>query len=96
MAPRRRLARLLTPLVAPLLAPVMVGSMALLVTACGTNGADGTDASAPVATAGSAETAGTEAVPAALQFSAPLVGGGSFDGSDYGDRPVAFWFWAPT
>ena len=59
-------------------------------------------------TAGTAGTAGTSATdaaadsvavasaPAALQFQAPLVGGGDFDGSEYGSRPVAFWFWAPT
>jgi hypothetical protein len=35
------------------------------------------------------------APPAALQFQAPLVGGGNFEGSEYGERPVAFWFWAP-
>jgi hypothetical protein len=32
-----------------------------------------------------------------LSFSAPLVGGGTFDGAGYAaERPVAFWFWAPT
>jgi hypothetical protein len=36
------------------------------------------------------------AVPAALAFQAPLVGGGEFDGAAYAGRPVAFWFWAPT
>ena len=36
------------------------------------------------------------AVPAALQFSAPLVGGGEFDGAAYADKPTVFWFWAPT
>lgn len=37
-------------------------------------------------------------VPAdsALQFTAPLVGGGQFEGAAYIGRPVAFWFWAPT
>ena len=36
------------------------------------------------------------AVPAALQFSAPLVGGGEFDGTAVADKPTLFWFWAPT
>ncbi|MBI5088574.1 MAG: hypothetical protein HZB15_06860 [Actinobacteria bacterium] len=36
------------------------------------------------------------AVPEALRFTAPLVGGGEFDGSVVAGRPVAFWFWAPT
>jgi hypothetical protein len=35
-------------------------------------------------------------VPEALQFSAPLVGGGEFTGADYADKPTVFWFWAPT
>jgi hypothetical protein len=35
-------------------------------------------------------------VPEALRFSAPLVGGGVFDGASMVGRPVAFWFWAPT
>ena len=36
------------------------------------------------------------AVPAALQFNAPLVGGGEFDGTAVADKPTLFWFWAPT
>jgi len=36
------------------------------------------------------------AVPAALQFTAPLVGGGEFDGATVADKPTVFWFWAPT
>lgn len=39
---------------------------------------------------------GSAAVPELLQFSAPLVGGGKFVGSDYASRATAFWFWAPT
>lgn len=35
-------------------------------------------------------------VPEALQFTAPLVGGGEFQGADVADRPTVFWFWAPT
>ncbi len=41
-------------------------------------------------------TAAPEAVPEALQFTAPLVGGGEFTGADYADKPTVFWFWAPT
>ncbi len=63
---------------------------------------------APAATsdssvAGSAEdtttepsTAGERVVPEALRFTAPLVGGGEFDGAAYADKPTVFWFWAPT
>jgi hypothetical protein len=38
----------------------------------------------------------TAAVPQALQFTAPLVGGGEFTGADFADKPTVFWFWAPT
>jgi hypothetical protein len=36
------------------------------------------------------------AVPEALQFTAPLVGGGTFDGAAAAGKPTVFWFWAPT
>lgn len=39
---------------------------------------------------------GAVAVPEALQFTAPLVGGGTFDGAALADKPTVFWFWAPT
>ena len=35
-------------------------------------------------------------VPAALQFSAPLVGGGELDAATLAGAPTVFWFWAPT
>lgn len=35
-------------------------------------------------------------IPELLRFTAPLVGGGTFDGASLADQPVAFWFWAPT
>lgn len=35
-------------------------------------------------------------VPAALQFTAPLVGGGDLDAATLADKPTVFWFWAPT
>jgi hypothetical protein len=46
-----------------------------------------------------AEPAPTEpavVVPEALQFTAPLVGGGTFDGAAAAGKPTVFWFWAPT
>lgn len=44
-----------------------------------------------------ADTAASISAPAALQFSAPLVGGGEFAGPEQAaGKPVAFWFWAPT
>jgi hypothetical protein len=35
------------------------------------------------------------AVPAALDFSAPLVGGGDIEVAALAGRPVLLWFWAP-
>lgn len=80
----------------------------LLLAACG--GGDPADADADTgvaadtptvtpstvtASAGDATTAGAAGPIAALQFSAPLVGGGRIDLAELGDRPVLLWFWAP-
>jgi hypothetical protein len=58
------------------------------------------DATAPIAptTPGdaSATTVTPVVVPEALQFTAPLVGGGEFVGAEYAGKPTVFWFWAPT
>lgn len=35
-------------------------------------------------------------VPALLQFTSPLVGGGELDAATLAGTPTAFWFWAPT
>lgn len=35
------------------------------------------------------------AVPAALDFSAPLLGGGEIEMGQFAGRPVLLWFWAP-
>ena len=35
-------------------------------------------------------------VPELLQFTAPLVGGGDFNGAERAGSATAFWFWAPT
>lgn len=37
-----------------------------------------------------------QVVPAALQFTAPLVGGGELDAAALAGKPTVFWFWAPT
>ncbi len=37
-----------------------------------------------------------QTVPAALQFSANLVGGAEFDAATLAGKPTVFWFWAPT
>ncbi len=51
----------------------------------------------PAAQGSDADGAGTAnaAVPAALQFSAPLVGGGDLEAASLAGRPVLLWFWAP-
>lgn len=54
----------------------------------------GDDTTAPVES--SSETRAPAEVPAALQFSSPLVGGGTFEGASVAGAPAAFWFWAPT
>ena len=51
---------------------------------------------APTSPDADATTAAPVAVPEALQFTAPLVGGGEFAGADYAGKPTVFWFWAPT
>jgi hypothetical protein len=51
---------------------------------------------APTSAAGDVTTATPVAVPEALQFTAPLVGGGEFTGADVAGKPTVFWFWAPT
>lgn len=35
-------------------------------------------------------------IPELLQFTADLVGGGTFDGAATAGKPTVFWFWAPT
>jgi hypothetical protein len=58
---------------------------------------DGSDvASTEPSGAESEVTSATAAVPEALRFTAPLVGGGTSDGAASVDKPTVFWFWAPT
>ena len=60
--------------------------------------APGIEAPAEATTAPADDT--TEAppavVPEVLAFTAPLVGGGTFDGAAAAGKPTVFWFWAPT
>jgi len=53
----------------------------------------GSDSSGPGSTGGLPT---IPAIPDALRFAAPLVGGGQFEGASVAGKPVAFWFWAPT
>ena len=88
----------------------LLAALAVLSTALGACGdADGTgDAGAPTtaAPAAGATVATTAAdtdpgegdapTPELLQFTAPLVGGGSFEAATVAGTPTVFWFWAPT
>lgn len=80
-------------------APVIA---AMFLVACGggdDSGTAGTQDPAPVTadstTATAPTAAGDVALPAALQFSAPLVGGGEVEFGPSAGRPVLLWFWAP-
>jgi hypothetical protein len=74
--------------------------------ACGgTGGGDDSSAPAPAADTATADTdptpadAGSQsaaAVPALLQFTAPLIGGGEIAADELAGKPTAFWFWSPT
>jgi hypothetical protein len=75
---------------------------ATLLVACG--GSDpvatpATDAPAPAVAPpvsdGSSDGAPPTGVPAALQLTAPLVGGGEIELGALAGRPVLLWFWAP-
>lgn len=63
-----------------------VVTVVLMATACSSGSDDGAPATG----------ATPVVVPEALQFTAPLVGGGEFDGADVALKPTVFWFWAPT
>lgn len=90
-------------------ATAAVIGIGLLVAACGSgSGSDDPaagDEPAPIESSGEDDTVGEPAadpavdaatVPAALQFSAPLVGGGELDAATLAGAPTVFWFWAPT
>lgn len=77
----------------------------LLITACGQDARTGNagDTSPSVSTSPAStvppETASPDQAASAaeaLQFSAPVVGGGELDLRTYAGQTVAFWFWAPT
>ena len=77
----------------------LAAALALTAAACSSDGdsTDGAGNPAPSAAATEAPASDTPAaVQAALQFTAPLVGGGEFDGAELAAKPTVFWFWAPT
>ncbi|CAN5584051.1 hypothetical protein BH10ACT2_BH10ACT2_15500 [soil metagenome] len=76
-----------------------LGILLSLTSACAGTASKASDAAADPTTASSAGATPanpTVEVPQLLQFTAPLVGGGEFDGASYAGRATAFWFWAPT
>lgn len=54
-----------------------------------------TSPSSPTSTSAPGGSADAVAVPAALDFTAPLVGGGEIEMGEFAGRPVLLWFWAP-
>jgi hypothetical protein len=47
------------------------------------------------AAGGSPSTDASPGVAKLLDFTAPVLGGGTLRGVDYTDKDVAIWFWAP-
>ena len=77
-----------------------------LLAACGSGGSEEaavTTSVVPIETTVAPATTGDDTgsavvpadVPAALQFAAPLVGGGDIELTTLAGRPVLLWFWAP-
>lgn len=74
---------------------VLTATLAAL-PACGSGSDTSSDAGTGSATDVAPSQLDAAAVAQAIDFRAPLVGGGTFDGAAHTTRPVAFWFWAPT
>jgi hypothetical protein len=81
---------------------VVVGVLATVAVACSSAGTTVADPPSSTAASPSASTvppsrsvAGPTGVPEVLDFTAPSLGGGSVNGSDYVGKDVAIWFWAP-
>ena len=71
-------------------------SAAMLLLAACAEGSSGSDADGAVTSAPAVSRAAETNAPSALQLSAPLVGGGTIDLTQYVGTTVALWFWAPT
>ncbi len=76
-------------------APLLIGALAAVAVACSST--DPIAANGPTRTAvpSSRSVEPPAGVPEVLDFSAPSLGGGSVNGSDYVGKDVAIWFWAP-
>lgn len=83
---------------------ILVCTLALLLSACGTvtdaAPTTGTDQDTSTSTSeGGAESSsgggGGAGAPAVLNFTSETVAGEAFDGADLAGKPTVFWFWAP-
>lgn len=70
-----------------------VVTLSMVLAACGSS-QDGLTLGSSTPASSSANT--EDNVPDALQFTAELVGGGTFSGPSTAGQPVVLWFWAPT
>lgn len=61
--------------------------LALAASACSQGGTTGSG--------GPPATSGSPGVAELLDFTAPVLGGGTLRGADYAGKDVAIWFWAP-
>ena len=70
---------------------------ALVLSACGSStGTETSAAPAEAAASGTVSATASPDVPEILRFSAPLLGGGTYDGAAAAGKVTAYWFWAPT
>ena len=70
---------------------------AVVLTVAGCAGESDQTVSPPASEPGAEVSAGQldAALPAELDFTADLIGGGQLDGGDLEGRDVVLWFWAP-
>ncbi|GEM_PF-3390269 len=83
----------------PVVAVLAVACLLVTGAACAGGGqpsgiATGTSAGAPAVSTLPPASGQSTAVPATLAFSAPVVGGGQFDGASLAGKPAVLWFWA--
>jgi hypothetical protein len=73
-------------------APGLIVALSMGLAACGST----QDGLTPETTSPSPSANNDDNVPESLQFTADLVGGGTFSGASTAGQPVVLWFWAPT
>jgi hypothetical protein len=69
---------------------VLLGVAVMSLAACGAD-----DTATPASQPLPGVSAPATDTPDILQFTAPLIGGGTFDASTVAGTPTVFWFWAP-